>query len=477
MTADTLKRDGIGHLRAGRTLDAVAALTKAAAAAPRDPGLLAVLGQAQHLAGRGEAAARTLKKAARLAPDRADLQADLGLVLTELRDLEPAVAAYRRAVALAPEDGELLGELARTLSETEALDEAAETAVRARALGPDNPEVLNSLGMVLTRRGEIEPARAAFAEAVAIAPAHAHARKNLGMMELLTGDFEAGWRDYAARHRADGTRRLPGVPEWRGEGLYGRRLVVTAEQGLGDTIQFVRFLPRLGALGARVTFLAPPALAELVATVPDAGRVVAAGGRAPKADLQCALMDIPGLLKIGRDGIPSSVPYLYADREMALPKRRAGAFAVGVVWRGNPRHRGDRHRSLAAARLLTLAGLEGVQLYSLQVDDPLPARARREGVVDLSGRLKSFADTAAAIMALDLVVSVDTAVAHLAGALGRPVSVLLPAGPDWRWQMERSDSPWYPTMTLFRQPAPGDWDTPLAALGEDLRARVDRRAA
>ncbi len=475
--ADRLKRDGVALLRTGRAADAAKLLQRAAAAAPRDPGLLAALGQAQHRSGKSQAAVRTLKKAVRLAPERADLQADLGVVQADLRALAPAVAAFRKAAELAPRDAEILADLARTLSETEALDEALAVAQEASAMAPDNAEVLNSLGVVNYRRGAVDAAREAFARAVASAPAHAHARKNLGMVELLCGDFEAGWRDYAARHMADGTRRIAGVPEWRGDGLYGRRLVVTAEQGLGDTIQFVRFLPRLTAMGADVTFLAPASLADLVAAMPGAGTVLAAGMRPGRADLQCALMDIPGLLKVRTDTIPSAVPYLAAPRAMDLPRRRDGALSVGIVWRGNPAHRGDRHRSIAPDRLLGLEKVGGIQLYSLQVGEGAPARTKGAGAVDLAPRLKSFADTASAIEALDMVVSVDTAVAHLAGAMGRPVCLLLPVGPDWRWMRDRPDSPWYPTMRLFRQHTSGDWQAPLEALATHLGECAARKAA
>ncbi len=476
-TAEARKREGVALLRDGRYPDAVRVLQQAAASTPRDVMVLAALGQAQHRAGNSDAAVRTLRKAVRLAPDRADLHADLGLVLTDMRALEPAVAAFRKAAEQAPGDVEILADFARTMSETEALDEALEIARQACALEAENVEALNSLGVVLYRRGEIEAARDAFARAVAAAPAHAHARKNLGMAELLRGDFGAGWRDYAARHGADGTRRVPGVPEWRGDGLYGLRLLVTAEQGLGDTIQFVRFLPRLTAMGAHVMFAAPPSLADLVAAMPNAGTVVAAGGPLPAADLQVALMDIPGLLKIRPETIPAGVPYLAAPGTMDLPKRRDGAFTVGIVWRGNHRHRGDRHRSIAPERLFALGAVDGVQLYSLQVGEPMPARTKGPAPVDLSRSLKSFGDTAAALQALDLMVSVDTAVAHLAGAMGRPVCLLLPVGPDWRWLRGRADSPWYPTMRLFRQPAAGDWQTPLGALTAHLGDCVARRAA
>ena len=245
---------------------------------------------------------------------------------------------------------------------TAALDEALAIAHEALALAPENAEVLE---LVQYRRGAIDEARNAFARAVAAAPGHAHARKNLGMTGLLCGDFETGWQHYAARHVADGTARIAAVPEWRGEGLYGRRLAVTAEQGLGDMIQFLRFLPRLAAMGAHVTFLL--SLAELAAAMPGAVDVAVAGGPSPQADLQVALMDVPGLLNIRPDTIPAPVLHRSGPREARTARR---GLRGGIVWRGNPRHRGDRHRSIAADRLCGLAAVEGVQLYSLQVGEP-----------------------------------------------------------------------------------------------------------
>jgi hypothetical protein len=288
---------------------------------------------------------------------------------------------------------------------------------------------------------------------------------------LLEGNFAEGWSEYEWRWQQPETRRrdLPG-PVWNGEALDGRQILIYAEQGLGDTIQFLRYLPLVGKAGGKVILECQPALASFLSDQADLGTVISAGSQLPEFALHVPLLSLPRIFGGRLDNIPAHAPYLAADLEKAeLWRKRLAALPglrVGVAWAGNPRHPNDRERSIPPHRLAPLAEVPGVSWVSLQ-----------QGVANgISGlRFESLppfdgiADTAAVIAGLDLVISADTMIAHLAGALGRPVWTLLSYAADFRWLLDREDAPWYPTMRLFRQPSRGAWDAVLGRVAEDLR--------
>ena len=294
----------------------------------------------------------------------------------------------------------------------------------------------------------------------------------------MLGDLARGWQGFAWRWRADAVPPHGlALPEWAGEPLAGRHLLVHAEQGLGDTLQFVRFLPRLRRLAPEsVTLLCQPVLTELLRDIPGADRVIGPEDDFGACDLRVPLLDLPLRLGVALADLSDGVPYL--DAKPALTEiwhrrlGRASGKRVGLVWKGRPQHANDRNRSMRLDMVVPLFALEGVSWVSLQKD---PSDAERgllagAGVRDLGDELLTLDDTAAVIAGCELVVSVDTSVAHLAGALGKPVWILLPMVPDWRWLMGRADTPWYPSAKLFRQPARGDWTGVVNAVARDLNA-------
>jgi hypothetical protein len=285
------------------------------------------------------------------------------------------------------------------------------------------------------------------------------------MLLLLRGELREGFEKYESRWRLETLppRGFP-APLWNGEDLSGRTILLHAEQGYGDTIQCLRYVPQVAARGGWVVLEVPKELLGLARRLPEVGQLLARGDALPRFDLQCPLFSLPRAFATTIETIPAQVPYLSAEPEaIARWRIRLGerpGLKVGLAWAGSPQHRNDARRSIAIETLLPLLRLEGVRWFSLQVGERAADLARLPGglVTDLSPDLIDFAETAAVIGNLDLVIAVDTASAHLAGALGRPAWVLLRARPDWRWLLEREDSPWYPSLRLFRQHRPGDWE-------------------
>jgi len=444
---------------AGRAGEAVALLRGLVAERPRDPAPRAPLALALAGLGRAQAALATAEEA----PPCAESVFARGLALRQLRRPAEAVPALEQAAALVPGSGPVLLTLGNALADAGETGRAA-TALRAAiAAQPALAEAHASLGAVLSDAGRLDEAVAACTLALALDPDHAPARWNRAVARLLAGDFAQGWEDARARRRhphfAADFQGLD-APEWEGGPLAGRRLLVHAGQGMGDTIMFARYLPRLVAMGARVTLACAAALVPLLRRIPGIDAVPRAAGYPPH-DTWVDQMCLPRLL-----GPPDPGPYLCADPV----ERRSGR--VGLVWAGNPAHANDHRRSLpeAAARAL-LAALHGLEVVPLQ---PGP-RAAALGLA--APDLPDWAATARVVAGLDLVVTVDTACAHLAGALGVPVWILLPHAPDWRWQLNRADSPWYGSARLFRQTRPGDWAGVVDEVAAALAARYPNQRA
>jgi hypothetical protein len=339
---------------------------------------------------------------------------------------------------------------------------------------------LLNLSSVQRDLGLFEQAEARLVAASRIAPDDPRIRYNQALLLLLLGRFEQAWPGWEERFRAGAVPvRNLAKPRWRGEALAGRTLLIHAEQGLGDTIQFCRYpFPQDGNL----IFEAQPRIARLLASLKDAPRIVRAGEALPPFDLECPLMSLPAIQGTTEATIPATIPYLFAEPEVVKRWRaRLGenGFRVGIAWQGNPARREDGGRSIRLEHYLPLASVPGVRLISLQKDagtDQLAAAMTVEALgEDFDSGPDGFIDTAAVMMNLDLVITSDTAVAHLAGALGRPVWVALRAVPDWRFMLERPDSPWYPTMRLFRQTTRDVWGPVFAAMRDALVALTDGR--
>jgi tetratricopeptide (TPR) repeat protein len=353
------------------------------------------------------------------------------------------------------------------------LDAARAHQEAAVALAPQTAAYVTNLALTLQDMGRLGEATAAFEQAIAIDPDFVDAHFGLGCARLLAGDFAGGWPQYEWRlaRKAVAQPQRPG-PRWDGGDLAGKTILLQCEQGLGDAIQFIRYAPLLAARGARVlvSCLAPLRTLFQDATGIDA---VIDDAAPPPFDLWTPLLSVPGLVGSRLETIPAPGAYLQADPVHIghWRERLAGrtGLKVGVAWRGNPEHLNDSKRSLDAVTLAPALNMRGISLVSLQKDArPEELAALGRGVFDAGPHLVDMAETAAVIANLDLVLTVDSAVAHLGGAVGARTLVLIPFSPDWRWLRGRDDSPWYPGVRLFRQPAPGDWASAIAAAGEAL---------
>jgi tetratricopeptide (TPR) repeat protein len=428
-----------------------------------------------------------LERAIQLLPGDAEAHIQRGVALLNLERNAEALESFDRALAVRPDASEVLNNRGIVLTATGRLSEALESFIRSAVLSGTTAENHTNIGIVLKILGRHRESAASFGRALAHKPGDASAKFALAFLYLTLGEFNLGWPLYEARFDVPALgnpARHFSAPRWNGmEPLAGKTLLVHAEQGLGDVIQFCRYLPLLAAQGASVVFEVMPSLRALLRTLPAAIRLVGRGEPLPPVDFYCPLLSLPLAFKTRLDTIPAQVPYLTAEPQRAASwMQRLRAFPglrVGVAWQGNlavEKLIWARGRSIPLAALEPLAQLPGVRLISLQKGPGLEQLRNvpfAERIIDLSADLDrgpdAFLDTAAVMAGLDLVISPDTSVAHLAGALGRPVWTVLTASPEWRWGLERSDSPWYPTMRLFRQTTEGDWNAVVAAIAEALQ--------
>ena len=387
------------------------------------------------------------------------------------------------ALADAPDDPDALHDLGK--AHTQDGDHAAAARLIERAIeldSGDDPLKHNNLGTVFRRLGKLTESEASYRRALRIAPDYAYAHYHLWLTLLLRGKYREGWEEHEWRSRPDQLRiakRFPAAALWEGEDLHGRTIVLLAEEGYGDTIQFVRYASFVASKGGRVVLACPSPLARLLASVEGVQAVVTRGSQLPKFDLHCPLMSLPRLHGTTLESIPTKGRYITPAPKKVLDwkKRIGGAgLKVGVVWAGNPGQSNDMNRSLSAFHLPDLVYASGPRFFSLQVGARTSdlARVFNRDVVDLAPFLTDFSETAAAIANLDLVIAVDTSTAHLAAALGKPVWVLLSYVPDWRWLTEGDCSPWYPTMRLYRQETMGAWQPVLDQVRADLMALWQR---
>ena len=444
-------------LLAGEQVEAAIAAYRGAIAcapgsAPAQIGLATALMRAE----RGEAALAAASRALALAPGMTEAEYIHGAALRAARRFDAAVAALRRLVAQEPGHARAHLALGNAHADLDQFARAEHHQRIAVALDPALAEAHVSLGFLLAGCGRLAEAIAACDAAIGLRPDFARAYWNRSFASLLAGDFEHGWEDYEWRKRHDRFAvdflSLPG-PEWQGEPLAGRTLLVHAEQGLGDTIQFARYLPLLAERGARVVLACAPPLIPLLRRLPGVALTVPKTAAFPPYDLWVDQMSLPRLFGTRPDTIPAPGGYLRADRARPAGPRPF----VGIVWAGNPGHSNDSRRSMPVGALAPILALPGIDWVSLQVGPAAADITGRFGIADRSATLTDFAKTAALIETLDLVVAVDTSTAHLAGAMGWPVWVMLPFAPEWRWMIDRTDSPWYASMRLFRQASPGDW--------------------
>ncbi|MDQ2961919.1 MAG: tetratricopeptide repeat protein [Pseudomonadota bacterium] len=405
-------------------------------------------------------------------PDNALAQHFLGVIHYQRGEIGTALPLLERAVAAQPGETEFHNNLGLALAAADRETDAIGAYRAALSLEPDHAVAWNNLGLALQAQNEIRAAIDAFRHALALEPEFAQVRWNLALALLLDGQFAEGWSEYDARlallELGRDRHRFPG-PLWDGAAPSGKTLLVYPEQGLGDAVHFARYATLLADAGARCVIRCPETIAPLLATIPGVAGVSRDGEALPRYDAHLPLLSLPGVLGTTAQTIPTAVPYVaISDAKRAAARAalaRTGATrAVGLCWAGNAAHGNDRNRSLPLAALAPLLAVPGISWFSLQQGKAaaqIATTPAAEHIAPLPAD-SALVDTAALIAELDLVITVDTSIAHLAGALARPAWLLLPFAPDWRWQLGRDDSPWYPTLRLFRQPRPRDWQSVVA---------------
>lgn len=437
------------------------------------------LGVALREEGRIDESMASYRRALELDPGFVAAQYNLGVALHEQGKLDEAAQCYRRALQLRPQYADAHNNLGAVWQRQGKLDRAIDCYRAALRIQPNYVTALNNLGVTLYEQGKPDEALGCYEAALRLQPDDPEVRLNRALILLQQGDLANGWREYEWRWQsAASVKRLFRQPLWDGSPLGGRTILLHAEQGLGDTLQFIRYAPLVQQHGGRVLVECPQALLQILRACRGIDGLVAKGTELPNFDVHVPLLSLPRVFGTTLETIPSTIPYLAADaRRLAAWQERLASlpgFKIGLAWQGNPAAPRDWSRSMALEEFVPLARLPNVWLVSLQkgpgAEQILPL-AERLPIVDWSQELDAtgpFVDTAALMKSLDLVVTSDTALAHLAGALGVPVWVALSVGPDWRWLMNRDDSPWYPTMRLFRQQSLGDWPDVVARMVDAL---------
>jgi hypothetical protein len=437
---------------------------------PPDPSALLAEGLAAQKSGklrRAEECYRAILKQNPAHPDALHL---LGTIAFQAGKPSDAVALIRRAIGLNPADPHYHNNCGPALRVLDRFDEAAASYRECLRLAPDHPEAWYNLGKTLAEAARPAEALDAYNRQIALHPQHLSARWNRSLALLQLGNYREGWREYEIRWQATPfKRRAFSQPPWRGEPLTSKTLLIHAEQGLGDTIQMLRYAPLAADLGARVILECQPELAALARTIPEISSVIPRGNPLPDFDFEIPAMSLPLAFQTTLETIPNKIPYLRAEpHQSSLWKARLekipASRKIGLVWAGGQKHPANSKRSMNPQLLAPLAAIPDIAWISLQKETsaaPFPLH-------NWTSELHDFSDTAALVENLDAVITVDTAVAHLAGALGKPVWILLPFSPDFRWLMNRSDSPWYRTARLLRQTSPGDWKGVVDRLAAEL---------
>jgi hypothetical protein len=393
---------------------------------------------------------------------------------------QQAAEVFRQANELDPKNPIARANYAIALAKAGDPAQALPVLEKTAADFPQIPDLLLNLGNVYRLLLRLPEAANAYQRATTAKPDYAEAHVARSLTLLLNGDFAEGWKQFDWRFRLPGKKPMPFVgPPWNGslEALRGRQLMLGAEQGFGDTIMFARYVPILADAGAHVTLVCQPELKQLLKTVPKIGHVMTPGDPIPRYEIHAPLMSVGKLLGTNLQSIPTSTPYLSADpQKQSKWRERLAALGptkkVGIAWAGRPTHTNDRNRSMQLQRLASLLGVPNVTFVSVQKGPATDQLRSYSQIIDAGNDLNDFADTAALLSELDLLISVDTSVVHLAGALNKPVWVLLPHLPDWRWLLGRTETAWYPAMKLFRQDGPGTWSRVIERVVAEVQAFV-----
>jgi len=476
----------VAHQLAGRLGEAESLYRRILTLRPDSAPTYCNLGNVLAAKGKIDQSILCFRQAMLVQPDFSDAAHNLSTICMKAGRSKDAVAALRDLLRLRPTAHEAHNSLGIALCNLNRFSEGIGSFRRALGLKPENPSVYNNLGNALCAIGLYDEAIGAYHRALVLRPSYPAAHLNLGMILLLKENYVRGWPEYEWRWRLDDPRArlVLNTPWWDGGLLRGRTILLHSEQGFGDTIQMSRYIPQVAAQGAKIIFICQPPLADLMRQLPGISHMVFPNQPVPPHDVHCPMLTLTGVMGTTHLTIPKQAPYITADparvrfwKSRVPPDKK---LKVGLVWAGQPTHANDHNRSITLAHLNPLADIEHIWFCSLQKGKAAQQIYVRSNALRLDNwekELRDFGDTAALIANLDLVICVDTAVAHLAGALGKPVWVLLPFVPDWRWMLQREDSPWYPTMRLFRQPSFGDWNSLIGkvaeALGQKTRGLAD----
>jgi len=453
---------------------------------PDSPDIYGSLGRLKCRQGDYVEAVESLRRALVLAPHRHEIYNLLGFALVNAGDYAAAVEVYRRALVLKPNSADAIFGLGYLLERQGDLASAAESYQLVLKHDAKLVDAHLHLGITHFLQGNLGKAVESFARVQELAPDNTEVRTFLGHIHLLQGNFALGWFEHENRWNTPHffrQRRKFAQPLWKGEPLEGSRILLHAEQGLGDTLQFVRYAPLVEARGGNVVLEVQPRLHRLLTPTPGAVEVIRRGDELPQFDWQCPLLSLPLAFATDLNSIPAAIPYVHPNPALveAWSKRLPGdTLRIGLVWGGSPTFPHERWRSIPLQLLAPLTNMAGATFYSLQMG-PCASQVKQLGcrarIVDLQDEQEDLADTAAIVANLALVISIDTSIAHLAGAMGKPVWILLHKSPDWRWLLDREDSPWYPTARLFRQSTLGEWKDVVARVEKELRDFMARIAA
>jgi len=478
---------GIEYHTAGMLREAENLYLKILENDPNHPDAIHFMGILAYNVGKNDIAKEYIKRAIELLPTNAGCFNNMGNIYQQEKKYHESVKWYKKALEIKPDDQKSYNNLGVAFLKLGRFETAENCLLEATRIDPGYVEAYGNLVEVYRGGGDFEKALEYCEKTLNLSPKYARTRWNRSLIWLLQGDFEKGWPEYEWRWEKETTfkRKIDTGQRWDGrENISGKTIFVYEEQGMGDTIQFVRYLPLIKALGGIIILEVMTPLVRIVESLGAFDRLYVGvrnkdTRQADRFDFHVPLLSLPGIFKTTLETIPVQLPYLKADRDLVtIWKKRLGGqgkFRIGLVWAGHPDHTNDHNRSISLSAFSGLKEIKNVMLFSLQKEkykkwtDINPAKVIEQ---DPGDEISDFADTAAVIENLDLVISVDTAVVHLAGALGKEVWTLLPFSPDWRWMIDREDSSWYPTMQLFRQPEPGDWESVLKKVKKSLAERV-----
>ncbi|MDB5335027.1 MAG: hypothetical protein JWN70_646 [Planctomycetaceae bacterium] len=483
--ADAWHLLGVASSQAGRHEVAADCINRAIALNPKAAAFYGNLGNVYTSLGKIEDAVNAYQQALQLKPDFVEARLNLGIALKDQGQLELALASFQQALRQQPENPIAHNHLGVVYREQGKLEVAVDSYRRALQLNPNFADAHNNLANVLNDLGRFEDSIASYRQAIRLKPDYAEAHLSLATVLLLTGKLKEGWAEYEWRFVC----RRPELPEfhkprWDGSPLNGRTIVLYGEQGFGDKLQFMRYAPLVKARGGRVVVACNKALMPLLSRCAGIDEFVPVpDGDLPPFDVYSPLLSLPGILGTTLETIPAEIPYLFADPELVQAWKeklsRTSAFKIGIVWQGSKYSQGARGRSIALKQFAPLGKVAGIQLYSLQCGEGIEQIAEMQGqlqIDDFEGRLDTqtgpFMDTAAVMRNLDLVITADTSIGHLAGGLGVPVWVAVPFIPDWRWFGDFQTTAWYPNLRLFRQEQIGDWDGVFERIAEELKRQV-----